>query len=169
MLKLRMSLDKVSLFAHRFRDKEPNSQPIAWDGEVLQIPDEFAVSAKALFDKGFAPTPDELKAYAVYQRAEKEVAGVKVGKALVSTDSESVTRIMLVAMLAASNSALKVEWKAKDGNFIGLDAVKVTEMAKAVAKRMVDCANTEASVVAAIFSGTMTSKEQIAAAFKAIG
>jgi hypothetical protein len=165
MFKLRLSIDKVSLFAQRFRDKEPNSPPIAWDGEVLHIPDEFTASAKALFAKGFALTPDELKAHAAYLRGATEAAGIKVDGEEIETNSESIGRMAVFAALAADDASLKVNWKTKSGKFVAMDAAA---MAKAVAKRVADCMNKEAEISAAIFSGTVTSKDQIDAAFKAI-
>ena len=122
MFKLRMPIDKVSLFAQRFRAKEPTATAPLWDGEILEVPDEFAASAKELFDKGFALTPDELKAHAVYLREETEAAGVKVGDVRLATDTESVARIALITLVAASDPSFKVDWKTKTGNFVGLDA-----------------------------------------------
>ena len=164
MFKLRLSIDKVSMFAQRFRDKEPNSPPIAWDGEVLHIPDEFTASAKALFAKGFALTPDELKAYAAFVRSQTEVASVNVDGEEIAADDDSVRRITMIAMLE-SDASSKMKLKTKGGKYAVLDAAKV---ANAMAKRVADCMNKEADIDDAIFAGTVTSKEQIDAAFKSI-
>lgn len=167
MLTLTMTAEQVGLFSARFVVKEPKCRPL-WDGTSLMIPDEFAASARELYDQGFAHTMDELKAHAAYARFMKEVAGITVDGASIATDRESQARVIGAALQAAADPKFKTQWKTKDGKFVTLDAPKVIAMATAVAKHVADCFAAEASMNGSIFSGALTSKEQIDATINAI-
>jgi len=167
MFKLNIPFEQVGLFSQRLAGKEPKCAPL-WDGTSLIIPDEFAASAGELYEHGFALTLDELKAHAAYARYVKEIAGITVDGASIATDRESQSRVIGAALLAAADPQFKTQWKTKEGKFIPLDAAKVTALAAAVAKHVAACFAAEASMNGSIFSGALTSKDQIDATFDAL-
>jgi hypothetical protein len=167
MFTLRMKPEQVSTFSARLAAKEPKCMPLC-DGEKLVMPEEFAKLAKEIYDMGFAHTGAELSAFAANDRYFKETDGITFNGAQIATDRESQARIAAAHIVALNDPKFKTQWKTMDGKFIALDAAKMIELATAVTKHVAACFVAEAKINGSIFSGALTTREQIKAMLDAI-
>lgn len=106
-----------------------------------------------------------LQDYAAAKRWEKEVGGIEVNGLTVATDDRSKMMISGARVAAEANSVFTTQWKAGDGVFVTIDAAAVIAISDAVLAHVSDCFALEAQVLADIGAGTITTVEQIDAAF----
>lgn len=114
------------------------------------------------------PSPEELVAYAAQKRWEAEVGGITVNGLCVHTDDRSKIMVIGARNAAQVNPNFTTEWKAVDGTFVTLDAAAIIAVSDAVLTHLSRCFEVEASVLAGIGGGAITSREQIDSAFLAI-
>jgi hypothetical protein len=115
------------------------------------------------------PSPDEPPfdplAYAIAKRLEKEVSGITVSGVPIATDDRSKIMIIGARVAASADPDWSTPWAATDGNSYPVDSPTMFAIADAVQAHVNTCFKTYASVVAAIGTGSITTKEQIDAAF----
>jgi hypothetical protein len=139
------------------------------DGETFTV-DAFA-DGMVLGDDGVslrAPSVD-LVSYAADARWRKETGGITLpGNIQISTNADSQSKIA-AAKTAFDNGALNgfVKFKAVNG-WMDANAATLTAVYRAVVKHVQDCYAAEHSVAAGITAGTITTTEQIDAAFAAL-
>ncbi|PWU76220.1 hypothetical protein DK867_02810 [Ochrobactrum sp. POC9] len=108
-----------------------------------------------------------LQEYAAAKRWEKEVGGIELNGLTVATDDRSKTMISGARVAAMANPDFTTAWKGSGGEFAPLDASAVVAISDAVLAHVSNCFATEAQVLAGIDAGTITTVEQIDAAFAA--
>jgi hypothetical protein len=107
----------------------------------------------------------DLIGYAADRRWRKEVGGIVVGGVPVTTDDRSKLMIAGARIKADANPEFTTNWKTGSG-FILLDAATIIALSDAVLAHVDSCFETEGEVLAAIDAGTITTREQIDAAFQ---
>jgi hypothetical protein len=112
-----------------------------------------------------APLPFEPLTYAAAKRLDKETSGITVGGVPIATDDRSKIMIIGARVAAAADPNWSTPWAAADGNSYPVDSPTMLAIADAVQAHVNTCFTTYANVVAAIGDGTITTKEQIDAAF----
>lgn len=127
----------------RWGDQLPNLQnPGQW----------LALSSEAAKQK--------LAEYAAEKRWQKEIAGITVGGAPVRTDRESQGLIAGAFQMVQDDPQKVIKFKTA-GGFVDLDATMMGAIARAVGQHVQACFAAEASVVADIDSGAITTFEQV--------
>ena len=110
-------------------------------------------------------TADILTAYAASARYAKTIGGFTYKGHPVTTDADSrgnMTGAVVGAQVIGSSFSTK--WKGSDGSFFTLDGPGMTAMATAVLNYVNACYAAEATIVAAITAGTMTTTAGVDAA-----
>lgn len=106
--------------------------------------------------------------YAAAVRYAKEIAGCTVGGVAYPSDRETQAKLTTVALFAQVDNTQTFQWKLADGSFSEtLSAAQMIAVAAAVGGYVNSCFAEEAEVVAEIDGGTITTREQIDAAFAA--
>lgn len=145
------------------------------DGAAWTVPDDPANRHRAMLaaweaeGNTIAPyeaPPPDLSAYAARRRWEREVGGIVVGGVTVHTDDRSKMLLAGARMAAEGDTAWTTEWKAADGTFVTLDAGTIVALSNALLAHVAACFAVEATVLAGIAAGTITSTEQIDVAFE---
>jgi len=111
----------------------------------------------------FAPSVD-LVAYASNKRWEKETGGIEIDGAIIDTSVESQNRINGAYNYALENPAKNVSFKAASG-WVQLSAEEMIAIGRAVGDHVQGMFALERAIAAEIASGTITTVEQIDAAF----
>ncbi len=106
----------------------------------------------------------DLIGYAANVRWRKEVGGISVGGIPVATDDRSKLLIASARIKADSNPEFTTKWKTGSG-FILLDAATIIALSDAVLAHVDACFETEGEVLAAIDAGTITTRDDVDAAF----
>lgn len=133
---------------------------IASEDELIAVLEEQAPGA-------VVTTKDGLIAYAARKRYEKEVGGTVVDSVAYLTDRETQSKFAAAVLMAQINPSATFSWKVADSAFVSLDATAMIAVASAVGAYVQSCFAAEATVVAGIKDGTITTAEQIDAAFPA--
>jgi hypothetical protein len=108
----------------------------------------------------------DLKGYAASVRYAKEVAGCEIGGVTYPSDRETQAKLTAAALFAQVDNAQTFQWKLAAGSFSeSLSAAQMIAVAAAVGGYVNACFAQEAGVVAEIDSGTITTREEIDAAF----
>lgn len=110
-------------------------------------------------------TPSELIAYAANRRWRTEVGGVRIAGVPIATDDRSKIMIMGARIAAAANAAWSTIWHGADGGTYPIDAATMIAISDAVEEHVNATFAIFATVKAAIEAATITSREQIDAAF----
>ena len=106
-----------------------------------------------------------LSGYAADVRWRKEVGGISVGDVPVSTDDRSKQMIMGARIAAEADSGFTTPWVGSDGSISTLNATQVVAVSNAVLAHVSSCFATFATVSANIADETITTREEIDAAF----
>jgi hypothetical protein len=105
-----------------------------------------------------------LARYAEHLRQTKEVSGIVVAGVPVNTDDRS----KMLTLMAARSPDLLSQWHGADGKVYTINAAHVNEIADAIGRHVGACYSVLTSINAGIADGSITSNEQIDAAFAAI-
>jgi hypothetical protein len=109
-------------------------------------------------------TQVELVAYAADKRWRVETGGIAIGGMPVATDDRSKMMIMGARVKANDNPDFTTKWKSASGMFVVLDGAAIIAISDAVLSHVDTCFEVEATVLAEIAAGTITTIEQIDAA-----
>jgi hypothetical protein len=169
-MKIEISVEDYALLAQKIAPIiDMTKTHFQFDDGVLTIPDEVAGKVQALLgEKNWraVATANKLSIYAANVRWRKESAGITTADGIsVMTDRESQVMISAAAALARADSTQSFRWKTSNGQFIQLSAGQMTDLAKAVAVYIEKCFAVEAQLHAAIAAGSITTVEQVDAAF----
>lgn len=107
----------------------------------------------------------DLKAYAADVRYREETGGAVVNGSAYLTDRETQAKMTAAVVMTQVNPAVTLEWKLADRSFVSLDAADMLQVAQAVGAHVQEAFAKEATVVAGINAGTITTKAQVDAAF----
>lgn len=105
-----------------------------------------------------------LKSHAAAVRYAKETGGLALDGMLVATDDRSKLMIFAARTRAKEDATTTKRWKT-DAGFVTLDAATLITIGDAVEAHVTACFDLEDDVVAQIEAGTITTREQIDAAF----
>ncbi|MBA8851177.1 hypothetical protein FHW20_002112 [Ochrobactrum intermedium] len=105
-----------------------------------------------------------LVAHVAQKRWEKEVGGIEINGLTVATDDRSKMMISGARLAAEADPGFTTRWKS-GGVFVTIDAPAVIAISNAVLAHVSACFALEAQVQADIEAGTITTVEQIDAAF----
>ncbi|MDO8840673.1 MAG: DUF4376 domain-containing protein [Parvibaculum sp.] len=140
-------------------------RPWQIDGaEIVEAWDVVALNSQEQAD-ALAAHKEMLAAHAADTRWQVECGGLEAGGVQIATDDRSKMMIGFAQARALANPAYMTGWKGADGAFVMLDASVVIAIANAVAAHVEACFALEATVLAAIAAGTMTTTAEIDAAF----
>ena len=106
-----------------------------------------------------APLPasvENLRAYATGRRRAAIAVGTVVGSIPTWTDSESQSALTSLMLAASLNPAIATSWKGRDGNFHPLTAASIAALALGVMGYVQSCFTAEATALAGIASGSIT-------------
>lgn len=107
----------------------------------------------------------DLKAYTAAKRFNIETGGTTINGTLIATDRESQAMISGAFNMATNNPSFTTQWKNDDGTFTALTAAQIISLAVAVGNFVSSCFSKEATTVAAITAGTITTTAQVDAVF----
>jgi hypothetical protein len=162
-----VTADQVGRIVAWMRQTDANATAF-FDGENLVIADEFAQLAQSVVADGIPALdpPTVLKPYAAAVRYAKEIAGCMVGGVTYPSDRETQAKLTAAALFAQVDNTQTFQWKLADGSFSAtLSAAEMIAVAAAVGGYVNACFAEEAEVVAEIDAGTITTREEIDAAF----
>ncbi|RRY17926.1 DUF4376 domain-containing protein [Brucella anthropi] len=108
---------------------------------------------------------DALRDYAANKRWQKETGGIEINGLTVATDDRSKTMISGARVAAQNDPNFTTQWKGADGSFVTIDAASIVGISDAMLAHVSSCFATEAQVLADIEVGTISTTEQIDAAF----
>ncbi len=111
------------------------------------------------------PTAQELIAYAMAKRYEKEVGGVVLGGVPIATDDRSKLMITGARVAANSDPDWTTVWQGSDGNSYPLTSQQMIGVSDGVQAFVSECFATFADVKSDIEDGTVTTFAEIDAAF----
>lgn len=106
-----------------------------------------------------------LIAYAADARWRKEVGGIVVNGIPVATDDRSKQMIVGARIAAEADSSFTTPWVGSDGSINTLNAAQVIAISNAVLAHVAECFATFADLQSDITAGTITTREEIDAAF----
>jgi len=145
-------IDEVEMTVHDDMENRHRILIAEWEAKGNQI-------------EPYAPPAPDFPAYAAQKRWEKEVGGILVNGLTVSTDDRSKTMISGARVAAQNDPTFSTQWKSSDGTFATINAAAVIAISDAMLSHVSDCFAIEAKVLAEIDAGTISSIEQIDAAF----
>lgn len=139
------------------------------------------IADKGIGDAGGGPTPigslaelaevfaaqypaGMLSTYASSKRYAKEIGGITVSGVPVATDDRSKLLIAGARIKADANPGFTTKWKTASG-FVPIDAATIITISDAVLAHVNDCFEIEETMLDDIDAGTITTREQIDAAF----
>jgi hypothetical protein len=110
------------------------------------------------------PQPVDLVAYAAQKRWEVETGGIMVAGVPVATDDRSKIMIIGARVKADADANFTTQWKLPSGDFLTIDAATLIAISDAVLAHVDACFAVEATVLAGIAAGTITTTANIDAA-----
>ena len=114
------------------------------------------------------PTKPELVQYNNVRRWEKEVGGITLSFGMpIKTNDRAQAKITGVYAAQQVNPAVTTPWHAADGTVHQLTAAQIETMSIELLTHINNCFSISADVLAAIEEGTITTREEIDAAFGA--
>lgn len=112
--------------------------------------------------------PGTLETYTVFKRWQKEQAGITLSSGKpIKTDDRSQAKITGAYIAMQVQSSAVTSWAYADGSVAEASAADITAMNTALLTHINDCFSISADVLDQIASGTITTREQIDAAFDA--
>jgi Domain of unknown function (DUF4376) len=112
--------------------------------------------------------PGMLKTYNAFKRWQKEQAGITLESGMpIKTDDRAQAKITGVFVAAQELPTMTTPWSAADGTVHQLDATDIVAMNNELLTHINNCFSISADVLAQIDAGTITTREEIDAAFAA--
>jgi uncharacterized protein DUF4376 len=112
--------------------------------------------------------PGSLKTYAAFRRWQKEQAGITLASGMpIETDDRAQAKISGAYFAAQEVPTVVTPWHAADGVVYPLDSAAIIAMNNELLTHINNCFSISADVLAGIADGTITTREQIDAAFDA--
>lgn len=111
------------------------------------------------------PDTADLNRYAADARWRKETEGITVSGLRIFTDDRSKMMVMGARIKAENDPNFSTQWKGADGEFVQVDAATIIAISDAVLAHVDSCFAVEATVLAGIEAGTITSAAEIDAVF----
>ncbi len=139
---------------------------------TLTVADDLAPTAKKILsDSNWRQQglKKDLVAYASVVRHAREIAGVQIGHLTYSTDREARVHLHEAEAFVKDDPGASVHWKTTDGTFITLTAGQVALTAAVVRRHVQRAFSAEAGALAAIESGTVTTRHQVDSFFAGVG
>jgi hypothetical protein len=109
-----------------------------------------------------------LSYYSVSVRDRVINGGITVGGLPFATDPITVMSLNSAYIYTIDKQLNEFSWKLPDGTFITLDTDQIKLLQNAVSELGQDCFNTEATLLEGMDAGTVTTREQVDAAYAAI-
>ncbi|MGO4673821.1 DUF4376 domain-containing protein [Bosea sp. 2YAB26] len=130
-------------------------QPVEW-AALIEGPVPVAPYPNAM---------DDLTAYARTTRKALEVGGITLGGVAVATDGESQRKVLGAYVAASRDPNWTTVWSAADGSDHPIDTPTMLAIGDAVQAHINALFVKQSAVLAAISAGTITTPEQVDAAF----
>lgn len=141
--------------------KGAGNRPTLWPSDAAGNQTNDALQA-VLNDYGLFV---DLVAYAADRRWRKEIGGITVSGVPVATDDRSKQMIMGARIAADKDANFSTPWVGADGNVYTLTGAQVIGISDAVLTHVATCFATFASVKQQVAAGTITTRDQVDAAF----
>jgi Domain of unknown function (DUF4376) len=107
-----------------------------------------------------------LQYYTAFKRWQKEQGGLTLTSGMpILTDDRSQAKINGARLFATNNSTFTTQWHAADGNFYPLAAADVISMSDQLQTHIDNCFAISSQTMAGIADGSITTRDQIDAAF----
>ena len=151
------------------------ASPIPSEDELADVLKQYPVVRPWLFNASSFIQPavgtysaDQLKAYSDDARWRKEQAGIVTTAGFpIKTDDRAQAKISGVYSAQLAVPAVVTPWRCADGTVVQLDAAGMQEMNDDLLTHINNCFSISADNYTAIDAGTMTTLEEIDAAFAA--
>lgn len=112
--------------------------------------------------------PGTLETYTALKRWQKEQGGITLGAGFpIKTDDRAQAKISGAYFAAQEVATVVTPWHAADGTVHDLDATQIIAMNTELLTHINNCFSISADVLAGVAGGTITTREQIDAAFDA--
>jgi hypothetical protein len=112
--------------------------------------------------------PGTLETYTAHKRWQKEQAGITLTSGMpIKTDDRAQAKISGAYFAAQEVPTVVTPWHAADGTVHDLDATQISAMNNELLTHINNCFSISSDVLAGIAAGTITTREQIDAAFNA--
>jgi hypothetical protein len=138
---------------------------VAWVESGLQT---SQIGSMEELERWFAEhhPPGSLRTYCIYTRWRKESGGMTLTSGMpIKTDDRAKARISGTFAAAQANPAFTTQWHAADHTVHALDKAAIDAMSNELQAFIEDSFAVSADVLAQIEAGTITTREQIDAAF----
>lgn len=110
--------------------------------------------------------PGMLTTYTRFKRWEKEVGGITTSLGFpIKTDDRAQAKINGARIAASANKVQSTIWHAADGTLHTVDDAAIQKISDELQLHIDNCFNISANVLQQIAAGTITTREQIDAAF----
>ena len=167
--------DDGRLFSSKSQTLVATDDPayVAWDGPydaTVWPRDDAGAQTDASLQEVLAPLNMfvNLSYYATYKRWVKEQGGLTLSSGMpVLTDDRSQAKINGTRLVAQNNASLTTPWYAADGQYHNMTSADVIAMSDELQTHINNCFSVSSDVHAQIDNGTITTREQVDAAFDA--
>jgi hypothetical protein len=110
--------------------------------------------------------PGTLETYCAFKRWTKEQGGLTLTSGMpIATDDRAQAKINGVVLAASTNPSFTTQWHAADGSYWPLDKTKIDAMSGELQAHINNCFIISSQTMADISAGTITTRDQIDAAF----
>jgi hypothetical protein len=161
--------DEANVWSSRRAASVPISDPdyVAWLAAGGLTP--RLATMQELFDiMSEQYPPGTLNTYTAFKRWQKEQGGITLSSGMpIKTDDRAQAKITGVFVAAQEKPDMVTPWHAPDGSVHQLDASQVVAMNNELLTHINNCFAISADVLAGIEAGTVTTREEIDAAFDA--
>jgi hypothetical protein len=110
----------------------------------------------------------DLSYYSISVRDRTLVGGITVNGKPFATDPLTLVSLNAAFIYTSDKQVNEYSWKLPDGTFITLDTAEIKALQNAVAKLGEDCYDCEATLLEGMDASTVTTREQVDAAYGAI-
>lgn len=132
---------------------------------AIEVPDAPPNSLMVWDGESFVVSKEQLISHAANSRFLKETGGILVGGITVTTDDRSKQMVLGARVAADANPAFSTPWVGADGSVTVINAATMIDISNAVLAHVAACFSTFAQVKEDIEAGTVSSLEEIDAAF----
>lgn len=163
MPEVAMSVDDVNILSDAYPDKQVWRDRVTYCDGMLQFPSDLSPPISSV--DMVAARKGALLEYATQRRWQIETGGIVVSGTSIATDDRSKLLIAGARIKADANSEFTTKWKTSTGVRVLIDAATIIAISEAVLAHVDACFEIEDTVCAGIEAGTITTREQIDAAF----
>jgi hypothetical protein len=160
--------DETQVWSSRLAAMVPAADPEFVEWKQHEAPSRAATMEDLRIVLAEQYPPGTLETYTAHKRWQKEQAGITLSAGWpIKTDDRSQAKITGVYAAIQVNPAAVTPWAAADGSVHDVSQAEITAMNTDLLTHINNCFSISADVLVQIAAGTITTREQIDAAFDA--